>query len=101
MSMRSAMARRDPLPALPLRRVLHLDTACRELRPQVVGLPEITRGACRRPLVEPALFLGIGCGHSIPAHEREHTEDAVDLFEQMLQRALRRRRDRARVEETD
>src|SRR5580704_11358783 len=98
MSTGSAAARRRPLPALALGRVLHLDPASRELAAEVVGLCVVARGPCGLAFVEPALLLGVGGRLAVTSDEREHTEDAVDLIEQMLQCALGLRADRSLVE---
>src|SRR4029077_10846391 len=89
MSTPSAAARRDALPALTLRRVLDFDAATRELDPKLIGFREITRSPSGRALVEPLLLLAIRRRLAIARDEREQTENAVDLVEEMLQGALR------------
>src|SRR5471030_1751514 len=98
MSTGSGASPRRPLPALPLRRVLHLDATACELHAEMVGLAEVASGAGGGALVEPALLLGIRFRLVVTGDESQHAEHTVDLVEQMLQRALRLGAHRAGVE---
>src|SRR5580700_785740 len=98
MSIGSGATRRSPLPALPLRGVLHLDPARGELRAEMIGLRKVASRAGRGAFVEPALLLCVGRGLTVARYQREHAEHVIDIAEQMLQRALGLRADGSTVE---